>query len=370
MFTRPLICIGTADYHFGAMDPKVQYEILMEQMIKPLYNIQFDMFQINGDIFHHKFMANSDAVSYALLFVDEVVKLCISKNATLVMLHGTGSHDADQLKLFYRYINSGVDIRIIENMQFQNIKGLDVLCIPEEYGKGKEYYDNMLYHVQDYDMVLMHGNIKGAIYGMDKQDHDNPKAPVFDINSFARCKGPILAGHVHVNGCYQNHIYYSGSPLRWVFGEEQEKGFIVCMYDKATSQYCVEFQPIKSFRYDTIKLDDMIDLDPTVIIQHIMNLKSNGIDFLKVKFGSATSSTDAVKAYFATKQDITIDVCDSGFMNTIRENQSNNDKFAEYDYMIDSGMTEYDIFTRYVNQQEGREFITADELMSILSSVV
>ena len=39
---------------------------------------------INGDLFHHKFMSNSDVIMYALLFVDEIVKLCIQNNATLV----------------------------------------------------------------------------------------------------------------------------------------------------------------------------------------------------------------------------------------------------------------------------------------------
>ena len=34
MSDRLLVEIHTADIHFGAMDPKVQYEILMEEMIK------------------------------------------------------------------------------------------------------------------------------------------------------------------------------------------------------------------------------------------------------------------------------------------------------------------------------------------------
>ena len=63
--TRPtLIEIHTADIHFGAMDPKTQYDLLMSQMIGKVQGIQFDLFCINGDLFHHKFMSNSDAVLY------------------------------------------------------------------------------------------------------------------------------------------------------------------------------------------------------------------------------------------------------------------------------------------------------------------
>lgn len=367
---RPLVEIHTADIHFGAMDPKVQYDILMEQMIKKLELIHFDAFFINGDLFHHKFMSNSDVIMYALLFIDEVVKLCIKNNATLVLLHGTYSHDADQLKLFYRYIGSGVDIRIIEHMQFQDIKGTTVLCIPEEYGKGYDYYAQALYFTQEYDMAVLHGNIKGAIYGMNEANLDAPKNPIFDINSFARCNGPILCGHVHVQGCYQNHIYYSGSPLRWKFGEEQEKGFLICLYDKYTHQYTVDFQPIKSFKYVTISLNNMINLDPKEIINHIIEVKNNGIDFIKVRFGNATTSTDAVKQYFNTRQDIKIDVQDSGFMETIKENQKNNNQFSQYDYLLDNNLSEYEIFAKYVNQSKGEEFITSEELIKILTEVI
>ena len=370
MSDRLLVEIHTADIHFGAMDPKVQYEILMEEMIKKLELIHFDAFFINGDLFHHKYMSNSDVIMYALLFVDEVVKLCIRNNATLVLLHGTYSHDADQLKLFYRYINSGVDIRIIEYMQFQNIKGTTVLCIPEEYGKGREYYEQALYYTQEYDMVAMHGNIKGAIYGMNEANLDTVKSPIFDINSFARCNGPILCGHVHVQGCYQNHIYYSGSPLRWKFGEEQEKGFLICLYDKFTHQYSVNFQPVKSFSYVTINLDNMVNVDPKEIINHIINLKMNGIDFLKIKFGNATTSTDAVKQYFSTRPDIKIDVQDSGFIQTIKENQKTNSKFSQYDYLLDPNLNEYEKLTRYINQNKGEEYITTDELIKILSETI
>ena len=71
---RILVEIHTADIHFGAMDPKTQYDILMKEMVQKVATIHFDAFFINGDLFHHKFMSNSDVIMYALLFVDEIVK--------------------------------------------------------------------------------------------------------------------------------------------------------------------------------------------------------------------------------------------------------------------------------------------------------
>ena len=114
----------------------------------------------------------------------------------------------------------------------------------------------------------------------------------------------------------------------------------------------------------------MVNYDPKDIINYIINLKNTGIDFLKVKFGNATTSTDAVKQYFNTRQDIRIDVQDSGFIETVKENQKNNDRFSQYDYLLDTNLSEYEIFAKYVNQSKGEEFITSDELIKILSEVI
>ncbi len=364
---KPLIEIHTADLHFGAMDPKIQYEILMEQLVNRVREIQFDAFFINGDIFHHKFMSNSDVIMYATLFMDEVVRLCIQKQATLVLLHGTASHDADQLKLFYHYIGSGVDIRIVEQMRFENIKGIKVLCIPEEYGKGYDYYANALYYTSNYDMAVLHGAIKGSIYGCDSVNLDSPKAPVFDIGCFERCNGPIICGHVHVPGCFQNHMYYSGSPLRWRFGEEQDKGFIICVYNPTTYDYYIDFETITSFRYDTICLDQMVNYDPKDIINHILQLKSNGIDYIKIKFSETTDQVNMVKKYFSNKSDVVIESKDTGFQEVLKENQKNNNAFSGYEYIMDNNLSPYEIFTKYVNQSKGEEFIHVDELIKLLS---
>lgn len=362
-----LIEIHTADLHFGAMDPKVQYDILMNQMINKLINLKFDVIFINGDIFHHKFMSNSDVVMYASMFIDQVVQLCRSKNATLVILHGTASHDANQLKLFYHYIGT-LDIRIVEHIQFEIIKGSRVLCIPEEYNMGSEYYTNMLYNMGSYDMAVLHGAVKGSIYGCNEENLNSNKAPVFDINSFRNCNGPIICGHVHIAGCYQNHIYYSGSPLRWQFGEEEPKGFIICLHNLDTHQYYIHLEEITSFRYDTINLDDMINNDPKDVINYITRLKEvEGIDYIKIRFTESSNNISILKKYYKNNFNIVIDASDIQFQETIRENQKANDKFKEYEYLMDTNLSPYDIFTRYVNQCKGEQFITVDELVKILS---
>ncbi len=119
-----LIEIHIADLHFGAFDPKLQYQILMEQVYEKIMQLPvIDIISVDGDIFDHKVMSNSDASLYATKFIDNLAYVAKVKNATLVLLAGTYSHDFDQLKLFYHYMDrnepDAPDIRVITNIQFE-----------------------------------------------------------------------------------------------------------------------------------------------------------------------------------------------------------------------------------------------------------
>ena len=188
-----VIEVHIADIHFGSIDPNKQYMILKEQFLDKISNIPFDILSIDGDIFDKKYMANSQAIYYAMEFVRQCVILCSIRQATMVIIGGTQSHDAGQLQLFYNYLNDPTtDIRIIESARFEEIKGLKVLCIPEEYNKGQEYYMNLL--CNRYDTVFMHGTVVGSVFGANKQNLNSTKYPIFSLNSFAGCKGPIICG--------------------------------------------------------------------------------------------------------------------------------------------------------------------------------
>ena len=135
-----------ADIHFGSIDPKVQYDILKEQFLDKIFRLKLDIISINGDLFDHKFMSNSDVIMYAMDFIDRIVQYCRNTGCTLILLHGTLSHDANQLKLFYRYLNDNtVDVRIVEDARFEIIKNKKILCIPELYGRGSLFYNNLFY---------------------------------------------------------------------------------------------------------------------------------------------------------------------------------------------------------------------------------
>lgn len=362
-----LIEVHIADIHFGVIDPKIQYNILIEQFILKIKDINFDLISINGDLFDHKFQANTDAVLYAELFINECVNLCRTKGATLLLLHGTASHDSNQLKLFYHYLSDpSIDIRIIENTCFQIIKGKKILCIPEEYNKGKEYYEKFLFNSGFYDGVCMHGTIKGSIYGANEANLSTKKNPIFDINSFCNCKGPIISGHVHVPGCFESHMYYTGCPIRWKFGEEEEKGFIVLLHDLDNRRYHVHFEEIKSFRYDTINVDHLL-IDPQKAISYVDELKKSGIDFIRLKFTiDKEDCLNIIKQYF--QKDSTVKILETYKQEKekIAMQEALQVKYSGYDYILDDNLTPEDKLTRYINQEMGYKYITVEELKQVI----
>ena len=359
--------IHIADIHFGVIDPKVQYEILKEQFLYKISQIHFDILSINGDLFDHKFQANSDSILYAELFVGDCVALCKQRNATLVIIHGTSSHDSNQLKLFYHYLaDPTIDIRIVENTKFEDIKGKRILCIPEEYNKGANYYNHFLYYSGTYDGVYMHGTLKGSIFGANEVDLKTKKNPVFDINCFCNCTGPIISGHVHVPGCFEGHMYYTGSPIRWKFGEEQEKGFIILLHDLDSRQYRIHFEPIKSFRYDTINLDHLLS-DPQQAISYVDNLKRNGIDYIRLEFSlDKADCLNIIKHYY--QKDPTVKILETFKQEKEKKEMKEalNQKYSGYDYILDDNLSPEDKLTKYINQELGYKYITVDELKQVI----
>ena len=160
-----LIEVHIADIHFGAMEPETEYNILKEQFLIPISLLpKIDIVSIDGDLFDKKFMANSEPIKYAILFVGELVQICKQKNATLVMICGTKSHSADQQRLFYHYLSDPeIDIRIVETIKFEYIKGAKILCIPELYGIDESIYRHLFFESGWYDEAFIHGTCQGAV---------------------------------------------------------------------------------------------------------------------------------------------------------------------------------------------------------------
>ena len=361
--------VHLADLHFGAFKPKLQYEILKEQVLDNISLIpKLDVIAIDGDIFDHKVLSNSDAAMYATIFINDLVMLCKSRNITLVLLSGTYSHDFDQLKLFYHYLNdSSVDIRIVTTIKFEMIKGMRVLCIPELYGVDESVYKHFFFESGWYDEAFVHGTFKGSVYG------DNVGAGrLLTPQDFIYCKGVAIAGHVHKSGCFNGFFYYCGCPYRWKFGEEEEKGFLVVSHDLDTQIHYVHFEKIESFRYITIYLDELVSEDPKKIIDYINNIKNEqNIDFIKVRFRIPISGSNKtiINNYYRNNSNTFVEFMDAKEAEEHKQQELIKQN-SKYNYLIDKSISDFERFVRYVNESEGHQFITVQQLNELLSDQI
>lgn len=360
--------VSIADIHMGVLDPQYMYQQLKKQFVEQLVNLDFDVLAICGDYFDAKFMSNNPIITSSLQLMDDIVNLCKAKNATLVVIHGTESHDSGQLSLFYHYLGDPhLDMRIVEQIQFETIKGMRILCIPEKYGLPVEEYQKFLFQSGSYDMCFLHGTLKNSFTGSEISTLKSNHAPVFSINNFQNCMGPILCGHYHIAGCYSEYMYYNGSPLRFSFGQEQDKGFLVTLYNQNTRMHYTELIPIDSYIYKTITINHLLNEDPKKIIEYIKHEKEvNHIDYIRVQFSNPNENMNIVRNYFRTIGNVKLDETNKKEKQTQLVDQAVLNRMNEYSYVLDDNIRWDDKFVRYVNQNEGYEFITTEELIDIL----
>jgi len=364
--------VSISDIHFGATDPVYMYDTLVEQFINRISILNFDILAICGDLFDSKFMSNNPIISYAITFIDNLIQLCRSKQATMIIIDGTQSHDNGQLSLFYHYLSDPtIDLRIVEKMQFEYVKGMKILCIPERYGLPESEYIHYLFESGTYDMCLLHGTYKGSFKGSEIATLNTNHAPVFSMQSFVNCMGPILMGHYHINGCYDSYAYYHGSTFRYKFGEEEPKGFLVTLYNQYTRWHLTNLIPVQSRIYATININDLLNDDPKNIIEFIKHhKKTNGIDYIRVQFNNSNENMNIVRAYFRNNGSVVLQELDKKSKVLEQIDQSILEQNSQYSYIIDNEIDDYTKFVMYINQCEGKDFITVDELINLLEEKV
>jgi len=370
MYKDPLVHIHIADIHFGAIDPIKQLQILEEQFINKIAPANFHILSIDGDLFDKKFSANSYAVSCAIAFVNKCLELCLYRHATMFIISGTESHDSGQLSLFTdierMYPNN---FKIINDICFQYVNRYKILCIPEKYNKPAYYYEQYL--SEAYDLCFMHGTLVGGVYGANNEKIKSNREPVFSIDSFSSCRGPIISGHVHKAMCLNSNMYYVSDPIRHRFGEEEEKGFAICISSPHGHYY--KFIGISSFRYDTIKLEDLGTNDPNLIALKLNEMQANGIDFIRLDMSGprenfAIPILNSLEKLYAQNHSISIIKPEVNRQPKINTTEEILNKYSDMDFLLDSKLSELDRFVMYINYNKGSDFITVEKLKEVLNN--
>jgi len=361
-----LIEVHISDIHFGAFEPSIQYNILKEQFLNKIAELpKIDIISIDGDLFDRKFLANSEPVLYANMFVQDVINLSKARNATTVILAGTPSHDCNQERLFYHYLDDKtIDVRIVDTIRFETIKGCRILCIPELHSVDESVYQEVFFNSGWYDEAFIHGTYDGAAMPRSTER-------VLTAGDFIYLTGPAISGHVHQGGCFNGFYYYNGCPYRWKFGEEDDKGFLILAHDLDSGLHYVQFEKIESFRYDTIYLDEIISNDPKDIIEYINNRQRNdGIDFIKVRirYPVESSNKTIINNYYRNNSRTKVEFVDSDEIEAARKEEILKTE-TQYSYLLDNSISDMERFVRYINESEGNEFITVEKLTELLKEI-
>lgn len=363
--------VHISDIHFGVIDPKTEYDILKEQFVDRIKELPLDCISIDGDFFDRLFASNTDATLYANLFFRDLYNICVENRlngieTVLVLLMGTRNHDSDQLRLFYPYLEDpNIDLRIIEKIQFEWINGCRVLCIPELYNVSEDIYTRYLYESGPYDMIFMHGSVEGAIY-----DNKQQESKMFSTRDFGFCLGPVISGHIHTGPNLNSYIFYNGSPIRWCFGEEETKGFQIVLYDMDSRYYYVHKEPIYSFRYDTVSIDDILTSDPKQVIDYINNLKKeNNIDYIRLKCISnidTQENLNILKEYYRLDKTIKWKITKEEDLAKEAMDKKTKDLYNQYSYFFNKSMSPYEILARFVNESQTDMIVSADQIIEVL----
>lgn len=279
-----------SDIHAGAVDPDILLNELSQSFIKYLKSLKIlDFVVITGDLFDNKLSLNSNHTKQIFIFIKKLVDICISHNAKLRIIKGTEFHDNRQLDILKYLYNTNVDIKIFDTVDTEELfPNFNVLYVPEEYMTNKdEYYEN--YFNKEYDMIFGHGLVNEVAFVAKMQESEvtMSKAPIFKSETLLNiCKGPIFFGHIHKSQCIKDRLYYVGSFTRWIFGEDEPKGFMMVAYTPETANYEVEFIENKLAPvYNTIVIDynsSFYKNDENQQIDYILTMVNN-MDTNKVR---------------------------------------------------------------------------------------
>lgn len=248
------------DIHWGAIDPELQWKCLefiftfMEECLSN--HIPIDLLVIAGDYFDSKLPLNSQEAIRAIQWFHRLYQLCWEHDIRIRIFQGTLEHDNDQLHVFDELThpvdtNTHTGERDVDYAFFkiftkttseETLPGLQCIYCPDETLQTDEYeeiYINEMLHV--HDLGFFHGSFD-VVYGSLLESNPSliqKKNVIFSYEKWNKLiHGPLLAGHWH-DGKQWEELYYGGSPIRYKFDENEEKGILFMSYEYDSKQYFV-----------------------------------------------------------------------------------------------------------------------------------
>lgn len=368
-----------ADIHFGSQKSSSLFSQLQKRFLKVIDDKKIDLIVLGGDLFHNIITMNYSTSKYVLLFIERLIELCIKNNIPHIrIIQGTMSHDNNQLKNFHIYENrADIDFKIIYNLSDEILpEGIKILYVPEEYMiNPDEYYSPYLSKEKYYDFIFGHGMFKEVAFIAKNQKSEvtMSKAPVFDSKIFINaCKGPIYFGHIHIRTDIKKYIFYPGSFSRFRFGEEDDKGWYLNIYDKITHKFAHEFiinDLAPKYTTATVTLDNKIKAED---LSNVINtlLVSNDNVRLKLIIKDNTDSSYIISylnELYKNNARVKIDIKNEfEFKQEVLMSKAVEKISNKYNFIFDEGISHEEKIQRFIKEKHGKE-VPLDVIKDVLN---
>ena len=372
---KVFVAVVISDIHFGAIESNQLLTELGSEFIDKIEEMPIiDMIVIDGDLFDKKVSLNSNHSKAAFIFMSKVCEVAKRKNAKVRVVKGTLSHDNDQLDNLTMFTDI-CDFKVINYLETENIDGIEILYIPEEYIEDEEYF-NKIYNGQ-YDLCFGHGMVKEASFVAHKQESaiTMKRAPIFDTAKLLEAvKGVCMFGHIHTPMKIKKRFYYCGSFSRWCFGEEEDKGFNTIYYTpECPEKTKVEFIKNELAReYNTVTVDVMNDSVENVIsiISDIVNIGSYYKKRIVINIGDGVENrrlmSDMINETFSKYSSIVIIINNLEKEKIRRQNDEKVEHLlSEYGFIFDKTISREEKIYKYINKKYNRN-IPLDKIRNYL----
>ena len=262
--SNELKVVAVGDLHFG--NPRLKGEDLYTRLSKYLYPELQDaqLLLLTGDTYDQLTTVSSNAHIYVVRFIRDICSISAQTGMQIRILHGTYSHDRDQVKSLEALAYDKTRVRVINNIEGEILS--DWLPQPSDPLKILYIPDNLQYktssavveHIQNIytclgwdraDLILGHGAFAHALNCA--EEHLPPCTYTIDqFKPLVTDTGIIIMGHIHTPS-HRANVYYCGSFDRMIHGEEEAKGFYVFTRkdNRWTSRFCINQD---SYKFVTI----------------------------------------------------------------------------------------------------------------------
>ena len=369
-----------ADIHFGAIRPEQLYTELKESFLDFIKDKYLDMIVIAGDFFNSIISLNSQSALKAFKFMRELVEICEKNEIKYVrIIEGTLSHDNLQILNFQNYeSNKKVDFKVITTVREESLSnGLNILYLPEEYMEDpiSYYKDYICKPSKYYDFIFGHGMFKETSFVKDDSESMISKAPIWDSKFLSSiCRGPIFFGHIHTSQIIRKHIYYTGSFSRWVYGQEEDKGFYIFTYHMETGKYLTEFIVNKlARRFDTTKVFLEKALETQTVDELIKRLKFFKVDNLRIQVLVEALQKDyslpisIMKEYFTGKPGYKFELIDLREKDQHQQMEEKINKLSsDYEFLFDDNLPVQTKIHKFIKRKYEKD-VSEEKIMNLLN---